>query len=231
MTIKYIAGVYPTISEELANLLKNLDNTENISNFSSLNLSDERKKVLLDVLNGKIELNYFIKFDIQLFALKHFFPEKFTSLSINEHIYSKADNYEYDPAKNGQNIIKHGLSFSEVVSYSRLFGTLLVSCPDQNDTTRTVIFSDLSQFKMKEGLHLPLNKKMESTDSCVLSITTNVNGKFRFISSRVLSKQRFSKNMKNAFKGIYDNDNDKKKKKAFVFECVKVLQKSGLIGS
>ena len=74
-----------------------------------------------------------MKIDIEEYALKIIFPDVYNQSMITEHLYSTCDLYEFNPAKNGQNVIKHGIGFQDVVSYSKKFGTLIISCPDKND--------------------------------------------------------------------------------------------------
>lgn len=67
-------------------------------------------------------------------------------LSINKHniISFHADNRQYDPQKNGLNILKHGLSFDEVFSTKNgVFGELLVTVFEDGDE-RQVVFTRAS---------------------------------------------------------------------------------------
>ena len=106
-------------------------------------LPKERHDLLFKFIQGEIQASYSCKPDIEEYALKILMPEVYAALPHERHPYSSCELYEYDPPKNGQNFIKHGLGFGEVVSYSTQFGTLLVPCPDDKDRERYVIFSDL----------------------------------------------------------------------------------------
>lgn len=184
-------------------------------------VNNARFKLLTEVINGRVSVNYPNIWDIERYALKYLISEEYESLALGNHCYSSSELYEYDPPKNGQNIIKHGLSFGEVVSYSKKFGTLLVPCPDEKDGERVVIFSDL----VLKGcnLSLPLENIDSSTENFTLSIAQCRNGKFRFISSRLLSKNNYKENMDQAFRNIYKED--KESKNAFVDRSVEIIKR------
>lgn len=124
--------------------------------IKSQGLSAARAELLFEVIQNKTNVKFYLGVDIRRYALKCLFPDFYASLSLGDHIYSTSELYDYDPPKNGQNIIKHGLSFREVVSYSSQFGTLLVPCPDNNNGTRCVIFSDLDAGVDGKNLNLPM---------------------------------------------------------------------------
>ncbi|MCG8393131.1 MAG: BrnT family toxin [Pseudomonadales bacterium] len=214
---------YEPLPQDILSLFQNTSEEELLEKIDVLNLSEDRKGVLLEILTGKKHLDYFIKRDVQLYALKKLFPEQYEQLLSNGKLDFKCDLYEYDPAKNGQNIIQHGISFGEVVSYSNRFGTLIVPCPDDRDETRSVILSDLSPGKDGENLSLPLKGTSEQDEAYTLSVVQCSGLKFRFISSRVLSRKKYYKNMRNALKNIYDDDPDKKR--GFVEDCVNILER------
>lgn len=206
---------------KIGTTFKNVSADELIGKLNILKLQDDRKKLLFDILVCQRKLDFFT-LDIQLYALKYLFPNDYESVKTNPHSYFEPDLYEYDLAKNGQNIIKHGISFSEVVSYSTQFGTLMVPCPDENDGTRIVIFSDLSPGEYGNKLSLPLASMVGEKRLYTLSIVQQLNGKFRFISSRVMSRTKFPKTIKNAYKNIYANDPEEKR--AFVEQSVEILK-------
>ncbi|MDD5274947.1 MAG: BrnT family toxin [Methylovulum sp.] len=203
-------------------IFKNVSADELMGKLNVLEVQDDREKLLFDILVCKRKLDFFLTLDIQLYVLKDLFPNDYESVKINRHPCSECDLYEYDPPKNGKNIIKHGISFDEVVSYSTQFGTLVVPCPDENDGTRIVIFSDLSPGEYGNKLSLPLASMVGEKRLYTLSIVQQRDGKFRFISSRVMSRTKFSKTIKNAYKNIYANDPEKKK--AFVERSVELLK-------
>lgn len=118
--------------------------------------------------------------------------EKMKSNSSNDfvlketNICSQGDLLEYDPKKNGQNILKHGLSFHGVVSYSGdCFGRLIAHVKFKEEM-RLAIFS---KYFLDDSNGLYLKNSVEYKDFkylCVVSICTQRNDKFRFISSRTI---------------------------------------------
>ncbi|MDM5149250.1 BrnT family toxin [Aeromonas salmonicida] len=215
--------IYPRVPESVSKRLCELNINRDSERLKLLKLPHERLVDLLQVLDGSKKIDYFYKLDIQLYVWKKLFQDVEADSFISAHIYSKGDSREYDPAKNGQNIIKHGISFGEVTSYSKRFGTLSIPCPDEDDETRYVIFSDLAPGLNGENLCLPIPSTIQEPEVYTLSVVQILDLKPRFISSRIMSRKKFSKNMKNAFKGIYDDDPIKKKD--FVSECVHILRR------
>ncbi|EGR2274336.1 BrnT family toxin [Vibrio parahaemolyticus] len=215
--------IFPRVPESVSERLCELKIDRDSEKLQLLGLPHDRLVELLQVLDGSKKIDYFHKLDIQLYVWKKLFPNVESGSFISEHIYSKGDSREYDPAKNGQNIIKHGISFGEVTSYSKRFGTLSVPCPDEDDETRYVIFSDLAPGLDGKNLCLPIPSTIQEPEVYTLSVVQIIDLKPRFISSRIMSRKKFAKNMKNAFKGIYDDEPIKKKD--FVSECVRILRR------
>lgn len=184
-------------------------------------LPKERQDLLFKVIQGEIQVGYSCKPDIEDYALKSLMPEVFKSLPHDGHPYSSCELYEYDPPKNGQNIIKHGIGFGEVVSYSSQFGTLLVPCPDDSDGERCVIFSDLNLELEGNELALPPSGIREV--NYTLSIAHYRDGRFRFISSRLMSsrKEKYRKTMEQAFGEIIA---DALARQAFIDRCVEIVE-------
>lgn len=214
---------HPSVPESVLKRLCELDISRDSKMLSLLGLTDERLVALLQVLDGGRDVNYFDKLDMQLYVWNTLFPDLESDSFIFEHCYSKGGGREYDPVKNGKNIIKHGISFGEVTSYSKRFGTLIVPCPDKKDGTRHVIFSDLEPGTDGKNLCFPISNSIQEPVVYTLSIVTNRDQNLRFISSIIMSRKKFAKAMKTAFKGIYDDDPIKKKK--FVSECVLILKR------
>lgn len=159
-----------------------------IENVQALEISRKRAIQFNEVLKGNISVSHFNKFDIEEFAIKHFYStEIYKKIQTLEHIKSTCDTYEFDPAKNGKNIIKHGLSFGEVASYSARFGSVMIPTPHESDVQRVLIFSDLTLQKGRK-IELPLSKI--KNNNFTLSVAVNLNGKFRFITARLLSSQK-----------------------------------------
>ncbi len=194
--------------------------------FLHLNLTKSRTRQFHDVVTGKLIIRGHSQFDIQEFALKTIFNKVYKDFKTDSHLYSTGDLYEFDPAKNGQNLVKHGVGFGEVAHYSRRFGTLNIHCPDSNDSQRIVSFSDLD-LENKYKLELPLSK-IESPSYCI-SILKSTDGKFRFISSRLLSSKK-KKYMETIYQSLRSvNFSDETSKAAFVDLAVEILE-SNLIG-
>lgn len=208
-------------SETLNRLKKEINKKEVQKNIKKNGINDARFKLLADVINGRVAVSHPDIWDIERYVLKCILPEEYKSLSLSDHCYSSGHFYEYDPPKNGQNIIKHGLSFAAVVSYSKNFGTLIVPCPDEQDGERVVIFSDL--ILKDKNLSLPLASVDFSKENYTISIAQLRNEKFRFISSRLLSKSSYKENMDQAFRNIYKKK--KESKDAFVNKCVEIVER------
>ncbi len=209
--------------EEIKGFFSSMEQEDLAKDLDCLGLPEERKNTLIDLISENLKMEFYSTLDVFLYALKIAYIEKFMTLNTSEHLKSKGDLYEYDPSKNGSNIIKHGISFHEVVSYASKFGALMVSCPDRNDSERVVIFSDLYNLKGVYSLDLPLNSDGKS-DGYVVSIAHCRNNKFRFISSRIMSKKSHKKTLKNALKNIYPDNAEKKEQ--FIDRCLEILNQN-----
>jgi uncharacterized DUF497 family protein len=189
-----------------------------------LQISKERAIQFSEVLIGNISVDHFNKFDIEEFAIKHFHsPEIYHQIRTSEHNQSKCDAYEYDPAKNGQNIIKHGLAFGEVVSYSSRFGSVMIPIPHELDVRRVLIFSDLVLNKERE-IELPLSKIRN--ENFTLSVAVNIDGKFRLISSKLLSskKRKFVETVKQSIGDINFSSTDSRTE--FTQYCIEIFERN-----
>jgi hypothetical protein len=213
--------MYRIPSETLNRLINEINKEEIQEKLKKSGINDARLKLLTEVINGRVDVSYPDIWDIEQYALKLLLPEEYKSLALRDHCYSSSELYEYDPPKNGQNIIKHGLSFGKVVSYSKKFGTLLVPCPDEQDGERVVIFSDI--LLRDKNFSLSLDNIDSSKENYTLSIAQSRNGKFRFISSRLLSKNSYKENMDQAFRNIYKEN--KEYKNVFVDRCVEIIER------
>lgn len=213
---------FPEIPPPLRPQLKQLNQINVRTRRKELGLSKDRVEVLVDVINGTKNVEYFTALDIHLFCLKKIFPAQYSAAQAIEHAGAKCDLYEFDPPKNGQNVMKHGISFREVVSFSKKFGTLMVPCPDKMDAERLVVFSDLT---IDSGYHLALPlKNMDFTkDIYVLSIVQQRKTGFRFISARTFGQESYRKAMHQSFKGVYQNNPEKKN--LFTTSCYKIVEK------
>lgn len=99
-----------TLPKEALKLLEELSEDEFKEKSKILDLSKARKEILFKILKRQKEVDHFIKLDIQRYALKFLFPDIYAKLSLGAHLLSSCDLYEYDPPKNGQNIMKHGIT-------------------------------------------------------------------------------------------------------------------------
>ncbi|OQS37144.1 hypothetical protein B0T40_09490 [Chromobacterium haemolyticum] len=211
-------GVPP---QEYLKLLQNLSEEEFEQKSKQQGLSKERMRLPFKILKRKVKIDYYLEVDIQRYALKYLFPETYAALSLGNHIYSTSDFYEYDPPKNGQNIIKHGISFHEVISSPNKFGTLMVQCPDNKDGTRCVIFSNMDSGINGENLDLPLSGITGVI--YIITVAQQVDSKYRFISSRILSQKSYPEIMERSFKNIYEDD--PAKKDGFVKHCIEIIER------
>ncbi|WP_298438731.1 DUF4102 domain-containing protein [Ottowia sp.] len=188
----------------------------------SLGLSADRQDLLFRFIKGDLSVGYSSQIDIQQYALKCLMPSVFETLPPMTHPYASGELYEYDPPKNGQNIIKHGIGFGEVISYSRQFGTLIVPCPDGQDGERSVIFSDLNLQRGGHELELPPPGVREL--NYTITVAQLRNGRFRFISSRLMSSKegKYRKTMAQTFGEIIQ---DARGREDFVDHCVRIVQR------
>ncbi|CAN0644478.1 hypothetical protein [Burkholderia cepacia] len=209
------------LGEALA-VVRNFSEDEFNSRVESQNLPAERRNLLFRFVKGDIKLDYTCRVDVELYALKSLDRNLYASLSHYENPYSRGEFYEYDPPKNGQNLIKHGLGFGEVHSYTRRFGTLVVPCPDITDGERCVIFSDLDSGPDGQNLQMP--HPGISGLHYTLTIAQQRGGRFRFISSRFLSREpaKYREAMRQAFKNIYETG---KARNAFIDRCVEIVER------
>lgn len=184
-------------------------------------LHNSRRDLLFEFIQGKQKVSHSCKRDIEEYALKFLMPEAYKSLPHEKHPYSTNEFYEYDPPKNGQNIIKHGIGFGEVVSYSRQFGTLMVPVPNDKDGERCVIFSDLDLSREGDQLELPLSTCREM--NYTISIAHHRDGKFRFFSSRVMSSRprKYREDIKQTLGEIIP---DAQARGQFVARCIEIVE-------
>jgi uncharacterized DUF497 family protein len=201
--------------------IKDLSKDELEEKIKPQRLPENRKDLLFKFIQGEIQVSYSCKPDIQAYALKHLMPDFYESAPHEGHPYSSGELYEYDPAKNGQNIIRHGIGFGEVVSYSRKFGTLLVPIPNETDGKRYVIFSDLDLKREEDELEMPPSGIREM--NYTISIASHRNGRFRFISARLLSskKKKYEETIAQALGEIVP---DEQARRGFIDRCVEILE-------
>ncbi len=204
------------------NTIKSLSKEAFEGKMAPQKLSKDRQDLLFKFIQGEIEVSYACKPDIEAYVLKCLIPDFYEKIAHERHPYSSSELYEYDPPKNGQNIIKHGIGFGEVVSYSRKFGTLMVPIPNERDGERFAILSDLDLKRESDELEMPppCIRKMNYT----ISIANLIEGKFRFISARLLSskKKKYEKTIAQALGEIMP---DEQARQGFIDQCVKILER------
>ncbi len=168
----------------------------------------------------KDESGYAFANDIKGYILRLLEPDCYMSMVNKNHTYSNGETFEYDPYKNGENIIKHGISFNDVISFSGgSFGTLLIPIKDEEEE-RLVAFSSFFSKEQIQGVPPERINKM----NYVISILTLREQKYRFISSRFLgSSGNYQKDISQSLKDIIK---EKSKKESFVNQCVQILEKN-----
>lgn len=124
------------VSDYIANLKP--ENILEIDDSLKVKIGLKRKKLSDEIkLSEKIieelqkdELDYFDKVNIIVFIVKYTNYDLYKKIP-KKHPYSFCELYEYDIAKCGQNIIKHGISFNAVMSYFRVqdYGKLIIEIP------------------------------------------------------------------------------------------------------
>ncbi|PHV51371.1 hypothetical protein CSQ91_09785 [Janthinobacterium sp. BJB301] len=210
-------GVPP---EEILLQLSALNEQEFIAGMMEKSLGVQRAKLLFDIVQGNFYVASPEKIDLLRFALKALLPEDYRALELANHLWSHSDLFKYDPPKNGQNIMKHGLAFAEVHSYAHLFGRLTVQCPFPDGVTRSVVFSNLDTGTDGGNLCCPLPKVQGMIS--VMSIGQFENECFKFISARRLGRTNYIKVMSDAFKNVHmDNPSAKEE---FVNGCAEIVK-------
>lgn len=205
--------------------VRNIDSEEFDSKMKGHGLGLDRKDLLFRFVRGEVDIHASIRPDVERYALKCLAPEIYGSLPHEAHLYSSGDHYEYDPAKNGQNMVKHGIGFGEVVSYSRKFGRLMVPFHHERDGERWVLFSDLDAGPNGKNLDMP--PASANGMLYVLSVAQQREGKFRFISARIMSSERkkYRKTIVDAIKHVFPTA---EAKAAFIDRCCEIVE-NGLI--
>lgn len=186
---------------------------------ASLELSRERIQLLQDVVRGDQEVDdLFALLDIHLYCLNAVFPAEYKAARIEPHGAASKHDVTYDPVKNGQNVIKHGITFGEARSFSPGFGTLIIPYLNTRDVERVAIFSKLV-VPHNCPLVLPLEKYRRRSDLSTMTIAIPAGAGFRFISSRAFGKEDSEEALNNAAAKIYPHEAELERKKAFIEEC------------
>lgn len=177
--------------------LQKLDRAGFDAKALSKKLSKGRRDLLYEIIKGTLQIDPYTKIDVQLFALKALRGQRYTLKPGCGHPATDAPHTEYDPAKNGENVLKHGLSFAEV-TLTETFGTVVVPAPDKDDGERLVIFSTLDVGRNAKYLTLPLPHNTNVIYT--LTIAKQVGFKFRLISSRRVSPDDLRSDLKRAIR-------------------------------
>lgn len=98
-----------------------------------------------------------------------------------DNLCSISDLCSYDPFKNGQNILKHGIPFHAVHSYSR--GTFHLISP--NGRGNQVVFSRY-YYQDSNHCYMFADKPDRNYDLLATVVTNSAEGGWRFITSRVI---------------------------------------------
>lgn len=212
-----LAGCPP---HEALNWLADIQDDELKRKLKSFGIAANRQQLLYDIIRNKKEVEFYVRVDIKRYALKKLFAEEYNGLRLGHHLYSNTELYEYDPPKNGENMMKHGFNFAEVASYSKNFGEYIVSCPDDLDETRYVMFSTVDSEPAGQRLDFPMPTVEGKV--VVMSVGQMVGLRFRFISARFLSPSSYEEILKRAIKNIYLDDPAAKAE--FMKQCIGAIK-------
>ncbi|ENV46394.1 hypothetical protein P255_00533 [Acinetobacter brisouii CIP 110357] len=193
---------------------------------TELQLSEERTEFLKKILNGTCKLSINTRNEIFRCLVKKNYENKgdmysYDQLELAENnIISNGPCWEYDPAKNGQNIIKHGIEFGSVASYGGGdFGRLIsYTAPgrwinedgEEEEEERRIVFS--KYYTNGADKKFFLDRFKDDDILCIASVVTMHDMKFRFISSRVIkadSLAQLTREIKNLIKDLELDEQDK----------------------
>lgn len=184
-----------------------------------MELSDDRIDLLQAIIRGEHEVDHLYSLlDIHLACLKVLFRDEYLKAKIPPHANADGEIYTYDPAKNGMNLIKHGLAFNEVATYSPRFGALNVPCPDNQDGVRMVILSKLVIPESSPPI-LPTPAIKDGKGLSTLSIAVFERSRYRFVSSRTFREDDWKAVMKGAVKNIYTGKGEEGLRQDFLTMC------------
>jgi len=206
----------------LIELYKRLPTVNFQERRQELQLSAERAGLLQAIIRGEHEITHpYTLLDIHLFCLKALHKDTYLQAQVQTHPDASGDLFTYDPPKNGQNLLKHGLTFAEVTSYSPDFGALQVPCPNAADGERLVV---LSKFDIPKGatLQLPTPVILARQDLCTLTVAVLGEQGYRFISARPFHHDNWGKVLDGAVKEIYEDEPEKRE--AFLQACQEAVE-------
>lgn len=192
---------------------------------TELQLSEERTEFLKKLLNGTYKLSIDACNEIFRCLVKKNYENKgdmdsYDQLELAENnIISNGSCWEYDPAKNGQNIIKHGIEFGSVASYGGGdFGRLIsYTAPgrwinedgEEKEEERCIVFS--KYYTNGADKTFFLDRFKDDAILCIASVVTMERLKFRFISSRVIKANtttQLTREIKNLIKDVGLDEKD-----------------------
>lgn len=184
-------------------------------------LSEERRDLLFRYIQGQVKVSLDTKHSLDCYALKCLLPDYYAGLFPDFLPDPFHSLYPYDPAKNGQNLIKHGLGLLEATSYNQNFGVLTFPFPHETDGWRSVIFSDLT---LQEGETLELPPTGLTSRNYVVLVATNMtDGRYRYISARFLSSDK-KKSEETILQLLSEACPDKTSRKALLKDCLGILE-------
>lgn len=155
--------------------------------FENEKISQERKDLLFKIITNQIHVDNRTYVPLIHFSIKIISPEfyKNNKDKLPEDMHNSCELYEYDTSKNGQNIIKHGFSFSQAMSYQEKFGCLMIPLQDIKGEERLILFSIINIPNSPENSHsVFITEKIAA-----MTIIKQTDGRFRLISSMRLSSK------------------------------------------
>lgn len=190
--------------------------------FAPLGLGSERVEIAEKIFSRHIDHEVCATNDVLRFIAKKLNPPAYSLLNLPaNNLYSESEFVSYDPVKNGLNIVKHGLEFHGVHSYSNgTFGRLMVPTGNQSEEERLVIFS---KYKVTGSKSPYLPSKIKNRDEIFVATVASPRGVgFRFISSSILSSNR-KKCEERVFKIIKDVVEDEAQMNAVRSRSMEIL--------
>ncbi|HDM8177835.1 TPA: BrnT family toxin [Vibrio harveyi] len=175
-------SIFPKLTDECASCIDNICE----SDLKKLKISKTRTELLGKILKDEEKTDWQTKLDIQLYVLKRLFKEQYMNLpdEVRFHKYSTSYIRTYDPAKNGENIIKHGVSFKEIDTSSAVdnsSGIVVVEGLKVEGEERCLKFSSI----FYNNLKFPLDSLKGNYKCYLLSVyTLKDNSVTRYMSSR-----------------------------------------------
>ncbi|MGR5379988.1 hypothetical protein [Vibrio harveyi] len=250
------------LPKELSDYIANLkpENIYEIDENQKVKIGLKRKKrsdemkLLEKVIEElkKDELDHFDKINIIIFIVKYTNHDLYKKIP-KKHPYSCGELYEYDIAKCGQNIIKHGISFNAVMSYMKTqdYGRLIINIPIKifrltGDNNAKVLKDNISMdykvkifknFRIRHKAAIPfkvssqmryspfLNEKYKNHDLYIISIVEILPAfRMRLITCEVIKNNKSELNRK-LKRQIKEafNISDKNELNKYVNECRRIL--------